>query len=111
MCIVGTTVEAQRRIYQEDRDEKVFIVPLVLGYHFVLEAEFLIEQYLRQIGKEQYLKTKDSSYSPLRVLRFAWRVFSKGNDITLSFGQPMDVLGNPVDADGYSYDQQGRQIN
>ena len=109
--LLGTTVEAQRRIYQEDRDEKVFIVPLVLGYHFVLEAEFLIEQYLRQIGKEQYLKTKDSSYSPLRVFRFAWRVFSKGNDITLSFGQPMDVLGNPVDADGHSYDQQGRRIH
>ncbi|MEL7427362.1 MAG: 1-acyl-sn-glycerol-3-phosphate acyltransferase [Bacteroidota bacterium] len=108
--LLGTTVEAQRRIYQEDRDEKVFIVPLVLGYHFVLEAEFLIEQYLRQIGKEQYLKTKDSSYSPLRVLRFAWRVFSKGNDITLSFGQPMDVLGNPVDEEGHSYDQQGRRI-
>ncbi len=109
--LLGTTVEAQRRIYQEDRDEKVFIVPLVLGYHFVLEAEFLIEQYLRQIGKEQYLKTKDSSYSPLRVLRFAWRVFSKGNDITLSFGQPMDVLGNPVDEEGHSYDKLGRRIH
>ncbi|MGH1432875.1 MAG: 1-acyl-sn-glycerol-3-phosphate acyltransferase [Lewinella sp.] len=109
--LLGTTVEAQRAIFQEGRDEKVFIVPLVLGYHFVLEAEFLIEQHLRQIGKEQYLKTKDNSYSPFRVLQFAWKVFSKGNNITLSFGQPMDVLGNPVDEQGNSYDQHGRKVD
>lgn len=109
--LLGTTVEAQRTIYQEGRDEKVFIVPLVLGYHFVLEAEFLIEQYLQYIGKERYIKSKDGSYSPFRVLKFAWRVFSQGNDITLSFGQPMDVLGNPVDAQGNSYDLHGRQVD
>lgn len=109
--LLGTTVEAQRTIYQDGRDDKVFIVPLVLGYHFVLEAEFLIEQYLQYIGKERYIKSKDGSYSPFRVLKFAWRVFSQGNDITLSFGQPMDVLGNHVDAQGNSFDQHGREVD
>ncbi len=108
--LLGTAIEAQRAIFQDDREEKVFIVPLVLGYHFVLEAEFLIEQHLRSSGKEHYIKAKDNFDSPWKVLQFAWRVFSKGNNITLSFGQPLDVLGNHVDADGASYDQHGRPV-
>lgn len=108
--LLSTTVEAQRAIFQQGRKEKVFIVPLILGYHFVLEAEFLIEQHLRQMGRERYLKLKDESYSPWKVLQYTWRVFSQGNDINLSLGQPMDVLGNRVDAEGNSYDQHGRPI-
>ena len=107
--LLGTAVEAQRRIYQEGGEGKVFIVPLVLGYHFVLEAEFLIEQHLRNIGKEQYLQTQDASKKPFRIFKFAWRVLSQGNNITLSFGKPMDVLGNPVNADGQSY-HHGNQV-
>lgn len=109
--LLGTAVEAQRQIYQEGRKDKIFIVPLVLGYHFVLEAEFLIEQQLRKMGKEQYLKAKDDSHKPFRIFKFAWRVFSKGNDISLSFGQPMDVLGNPVDKDGNSYSKQQGKVD
>lgn len=109
--LLGTAVEAQRQIYQEGRKDKIFIVPLVLGYHFVLEAEFLIEQQLRKMGKEQYLKAKDDSHKPFRIFKFAWRVFSKGNDISLSFGQPMDVLGNPVDKDGNSYSKQQEKVD
>ena len=109
--LLGTTIEAQRMSFQEGREEKVFIVPLVLGYHFVLEAEFLIEQHLRRIGKEHYIRVKDNFDSPWKVLQFAWKVFSQGNNITLSFGQPMDVLGNPVDAEGNSFDQHGRKVD
>ncbi|MEM1216749.1 MAG: 1-acyl-sn-glycerol-3-phosphate acyltransferase, partial [Bacteroidota bacterium] len=109
--LLGTTVEAQRAMYQNEQTEKVFIVPLVLGYHFVLEAEYLIEQHLKRIGKEHYLKAKDNFYSPFSILKFVWKLFSQSNDITVSVGQPMDVLGNRVDAEGNSYDQHGRQID
>ncbi|MCB0637712.1 MAG: 1-acyl-sn-glycerol-3-phosphate acyltransferase, partial [Lewinella sp.] len=108
--LLGTAVEAQRALFQEGKDQKVYVVPLVLSYHFVLEAEFLIEQHLRRAGKERYLKVKDDFYSVWKVLQFAWKVFSQGNDITLSFGQPMDVIGNPVDAEGVSYDHHGRPL-
>ena len=108
--LLGTTVEAQRLLYQAGKDEKIFIIPLVLGYHFVLEAPFLIEQHLKRMGRERYMRTKDDFFSPLRILQFAWKVLSQGNDITLSFGQPMDVMGNPVDDDGNSYDQYGNLI-
>jgi glycerol-3-phosphate O-acyltransferase len=108
--LLSTAVEAQRALYQQGKDQKIFIVPLVLGYHFVLEAPFLIEGYLRAMGKERFLKAKDDFYNPLQIIRFIWQVLSEGNDIALSFGQPMDVLGNPVDIDGKSYDKYGNLI-
>lgn len=111
MGLLGTTVEAQRALYEKNSNKKVFIVPLVLSYHFVLEAPFLIESYLRQIGKERFIKSKDDFYSVGGLIRFVWTVLAQGNDITLSFGQPMDVMGNPVDQNGNSFDQFGNQID
>lgn len=111
MGLLGTTVEAQRSLLQEGKEEKIFIVPLILSYHFVLEAPFLIEQHLRRIGKERYIRTKDSFDSLWQIIKFTWRLFSSGNEIVLSFAQPMDVLGNSVDDNGDSYDQYGNPIN
>ncbi len=109
--LLGTAVEAQRALYQRGKDEKVFIVPLILGYHFVLEAKFLIDQHLERTGKEQYLRTRDQADSIRKLSKFIWTVFARENTIHLSFGQPMDVLGNPVDAEGVSYDQHQRPID
>lgn len=109
--LLSTVLEAQRANFSRGDDTKIFVIPLVLGYHFVLEAPFLIEQHLKISGKERYLKEKDDFHSLRKILRFAWQFFSASNDITLSFGQPMDVLGNPVDAEGNSYDQYGNLID
>ena len=109
--LLSTVVEAQRALYAKGKEEKIFIVPLVLSYHFVLEAQYLIEQHLEREGKEHYLKTKDQSYSRRKLLKFLWQLFSESNDIILSFGQPMDVLGNPVNEDGISFDKHGIPIN
>ncbi len=108
--LLGTTVEAQRELYQKGEDRKVFIVPLIISYHVVLEAQFLIEQHLRRIGKERYLKVRDEFYSFRKLMKFAWNFFSQPSEITLSFGKPMDVLGNFVDAEGRSYDRFGRPL-
>ncbi len=109
--LLGTVVEAQRTLFQQGEDRKVFVVPMVLGYHFVLEAPFLIEQQLRYIGKERYIKSKDDFKSPWKVLKFAWKFFAESNDITVAFGQPLDVLGNHVDAEGNSYDKYGNLLD
>lgn len=107
--LLGSVIEAQRALCQKG-EGKVFVVPLVLSYHFVLEADFLIEQHLRQVGKERYMG-RDASHSPWRIFQFVWKFFAEGNDVTISIGQPMDVLGNPVDADGNSFDQYGNRID
>ncbi|MCK6691484.1 MAG: 1-acyl-sn-glycerol-3-phosphate acyltransferase [Thermoanaerobaculia bacterium] len=111
MGLLGTAVEAQRALCQKGAPGKVFIVPLVIGYHFVLEAPFLIEQHLRMTGKEQYLRLRDEGNSIRSWFRFIWRFFSTTNDITLSVGKPLDVLGNIVDARGSSFDRFGNEID
>ena len=109
--LIGTIVEAQRAIYEKGEDRKIYVAPLILGYHFVLEARFLIEQHLRKTGAEKYLTSRDDTYSLRKNLKFLWEFFSESNQINLSFGKPMDVLGNFVDEDGISYDQNGREVN
>jgi len=89
--LLGTAVEAQRANCEKGSNEKIFIVPLILSYHFVLEAKFLIEEHLKRTGN--------------------WELFSESSDITLSFGKPMDVLGNFVDSSGNSFDQKNNLIN
>ncbi|MCC6727595.1 MAG: 1-acyl-sn-glycerol-3-phosphate acyltransferase [Saprospiraceae bacterium] len=111
MGLLGTAMEAQRTNYQNGKNEKVFIVPLVLSYHFVLEAKYLIEQHLRFIGKEHYVRSKDDFYSLRKILKFGWTFFSQPSEITLSFGKPLDVLGNFVDEEGKSYDRFGKVVN
>jgi glycerol-3-phosphate O-acyltransferase len=109
MGLLGTTVEAQRCIYQEGREDKIFIVPLVLCYNVVLEAKELIEQHLTRTGKELYIPNK-KGFSLRKILRFAWKIFSKSSVITLSFGKPLDVLGNFVDRNGNSFDRFGNPV-
>ncbi|MEM8583260.1 MAG: 1-acyl-sn-glycerol-3-phosphate acyltransferase, partial [Bacteroidota bacterium] len=108
--LVGTAIEAQRIHYERGTDQKIFIVPVILSYPFVLEAKYLIEQHLRIAGKERYIASKDSFHSLRAIIKFIWGLFSKGNQLTISLGKPMDVLGNFVDDNGDSY-QGDQQIN
>ncbi len=109
--MLGTALEAQRALWQQGKEDKVFVVPVILGYHFVLEAEDLIEQHLRKTGQEQYLSKKDRSNSIRKALGFAWSLFSTSNDIIVSLGKPMDVLGNFVDSEGNSMGNNGQPID
>ncbi len=108
--LLSTVIEAQRAIYQKGEKTKIFVIPVILSYHFVLEAQFLVEQHLRRMGKERYLKAKDNFSSLRKIIQFAWQVISEGNEIIISIGRPMDVVGNPVDMDGNSFDQFGNQL-
>lgn len=110
MGLLGTAVDAQRRIYESGSDRKVFIVPLILSYHFVLEAQSLIDQHLKRTGKEQYY-VKDEFQSSWKILEFIWRFFQKSSEIIVSFGKPLDVLGNFVNEAGESVDQHGNLIH
>lgn len=110
MGLLGTVVEGQRAVYQKEKENKIFIVPLVISYHVVLEAKYLIEQHLQKTGKERYLKTKDFN-SARKLVQFIWNFFSQPSEITLSFGKPMDVLGNFVDEEGISYDRFGKPVD
>ena len=44
-------------------------------------------------------------------MRFIKALFTKNSDMYLSFGEPMDVMGNRIAADGHSYDKNGQKID
>lgn len=108
--LVNTAIEAQRNLLLRGEDTQVYVVPMILSYPFVLEGPQLIEQHLKRSGKERYIARRDNSYRPFKVLKFIWKILAEGNDITVSIGQPLDVLGNSVDQNGVSYDQYGTPI-
>jgi glycerol-3-phosphate O-acyltransferase len=112
--LLSTTIEAQRANYQKgvtDSQGKIFIVPVTINYHFVLEAPSLIQEYLTMTGQERYYKESDEFSTSYKIFKFLLKFFTKGSDISVSIGRAMDVLGNYVDAEGNSMDKNGRQIN
>lgn len=109
--LLNTIVEAQRDICLEKRDQNIYIIPLILDYHFVLEAKSLIRQHLTIDGKQKYTSIKDLGKSKRKIFKFLWEFYSKSSEIVCSFGQPMDFIGNQVDESGRSVDRHGKIIN
>lgn len=112
--LLSTAIEAQRANYQsgiQDISGKVFIVPVTINYHFVLEAPSLIQDYLSITGQERYYKENDEFSTSYKISKFLLKFFTKGSDISVSIGRAMDVLGNYVDQDGNSLDKWGRIID
>jgi len=112
--LLGTTIEAQREIFQEDPSpdaRKIFIFPVVINYHFVLEAPLLINDYLRLHGQEKYYVENDNLSTSYNILKFLIKFFTKGSDISVSIGRGMDILGNFVDDEGNSMDKRGKIID
>ena len=109
--LLGSAIEAQRNIFQEGRNEKIFMFPVVLNYHFVLEAPALIAEHLKREGQERYYIEKDEFSGSSKILSFLLKFFTKGSDISVSIGKGMDILGNYVDMDGHSLDKRGRIIH
>src|SRR5690606_13846632 len=112
--LLSTAIEAQRTNYQkgiEDTSGKVFIVPVTINYHFVLEAPSLIKEHLDRTGQERYYQESDEFSNSYKISKFLVKFFTKGSDISVSIGKPMDVVGNYVDAEGNSLDKKGRIID
>jgi glycerol-3-phosphate O-acyltransferase len=111
--LLSSTIEAQRNLYLESPTtepvRKIFIVPVTLNYHFVLEAPDLIDEYLSSKGQDRYLPEQDK-YGSWQLLQFLFKFFTKGSNISVSIGRGLDVMGNYVDDQGNSLDAQGRVI-
>ena len=111
--LLGTAMEAQRICYAKDSTEKatkVFVVPMVINYHFVLEAPGLINHYLRQKGQERYYMENDQYSSSFNMIKFLLKFITKGSNISVTIGRGMDLLGNYVDEQGNSLDKNNKII-
>ncbi len=108
--LLGTGVSAYQRSLAQGDPQPVYVVPLTLNFGLCLEAEGLIHDYLRAVGREYYLLPDDPFDSPLEVMRFLTKIARMETSMVLRFGQPMDVLGHRVDAAGRSFDARGREV-
>lgn len=109
--LLGTSVQAQRSLCESGSDKKVVIVPLVLCNHFVLEAKPLIEQYLRSVGKERYVRKNDTPKGFFAMMKYVFSFFRVDTEAVFSFGEPMDVFGHKLDEDGTSRDLKNNKVD
>ncbi len=102
--LLGTALQAQLENLVENKpNPKVFVVPLVMNYHFVFEASSLVEDYLAQSGKFRFMPNDAQEIVPLKGLaKFFWKIFSARTELWIKVGKPLDVFGNFVDLEGQS---------
>jgi glycerol-3-phosphate O-acyltransferase len=89
----------------------IFVVPCTINYQLVLEAETLIDDYLKEEGKGRYIIEDDEFSKPKRVLDFVQKLFSLNSRIHVVISRPLDVFGNRVDDEGRSLDHRGRVVD
>ncbi len=109
--LLNSLLSAQRSIYQMGGQQKIIVVPLIIGYHCTLEAQTLINSHLKTTGEEKYVSSKKKTLTLSSILSFAWKFFSQASEIHLSFGEPMDVLGYKLDKDAKSVDDRGNEVD
>jgi glycerol-3-phosphate O-acyltransferase len=110
--LLGTALDAQIENYRIGKENpSVFIVPMVMSYHFVLEASSLIEDYLIEAGKHRFMLVDEEPWQFVKVLNFFWRLFSSQSGITVRVGRALDIFGNYVDENGRSIGPNGSTIN
>jgi glycerol-3-phosphate O-acyltransferase len=110
--LLGTGIRAWQDSLEQGRSpSEVLVVPCTLSYTLVLEAETLIEDALEEEGQSRYIITDDEFSEPLTVATFARKVLQLDASVHVRFGRPLDLIGNPVQANGQSLDPSGQQID
>ncbi len=109
--LLGTGLSAAQRLLKSGTGQGIYIVPMTLNFSLVLEADGLINDHMRSVGKEYYLLPDDPFESPLEVASFVMKLASMETSAVIRLGEPMDVLGHRVGPDGRSYDRHGRPVD
>lgn len=112
--LLGTAIEAQRinlQKYNEETAKKIFVVPVVLNYHFVIEGDSLIKQHLSIMGKERYIGEKSGVTTSIKLVKLFFKFLTAKPGMNISFAKPMDVFGNEIDDDGDSINAIGQKVS
>lgn len=112
MGLLGMGLDAYIHNLAAGRDKPdIFVVPCTMNYQLILEAETLIDDWLKEVGKSRYIITDDEFSEPKVVLDFVRKLFSLDSKIHFTICRPLDVFGNLVDEEGRSIDNRGRVID
>lgn len=110
--LAGTGLQAFiHNVKRQKPRSRIFYVPATLSFQLVLEAETLIADFLKEVGKSRYIIADDEFSKPARILDFMSQGMNLHSKIYVTFGQACDPFGNPVDDEGVSHDPRGRSID
>jgi glycerol-3-phosphate O-acyltransferase len=109
--LAGTAIEAFARNRSRGIDRPVYFVPTTINYALTLEAESLIEDYLREQGKARYILEDDEFSSIERWVDFFRKLGAMASACVIHFGEPMDCFTNRVDDEGRSVTPEGRVLD
>jgi len=110
--LIGTGIKAYINNLKANKEKpNIYIVPCNINYHLVLEAETLIDDYLKETGKAQYIIENDEFSSIFKVFRFITKMAKLNTHLCINFASPLDLFGNKVNSLGQSCDSHGRIID
>jgi glycerol-3-phosphate O-acyltransferase len=110
--LLGTVMSAYVRNLRASKPRpNIYFVPCTISYKLVLEAETLIDDYLKEVGKSRYIIEDDEFSQPRRILKFLSNLISLDSRVVITFSEPLDIVGNRVDHDGHSIDPRGRPVD
>lgn len=110
--LLGTGIVAWQQGLRAGRPKpEILVVPCTLSFALVLEAETLIEDALKAVGKSRYIISDDEFSQPRTVASFARQVLNLDASAHVHLGAPLDLLGNPVDDAGRTLDPSGDPVD
>ena len=110
--LLGTGLRAYINNLRGGREKPgIYVIPVTVSYELVLEAETLIDDFLRETGQSRYIIVDDEFSKPTRIYSFLERILELDARIYITLGTPLDVFGNAVRRDGVSVDARGRPID
>lgn len=110
--LLGTATSAYvRNLRAKKARPNLYFVPCTISYKLVLEAETLVDDYLKEVGKSRYIIEDDEFSQPRRILNFLRNLISMDSRVVITFSEPLDIVGNRVDLEGRSLDPHGRPID
>jgi glycerol-3-phosphate O-acyltransferase len=108
--LLSTAVEAQQENFIHNR-KKIFVLPLVINYQYNIECSSLINQHLVEIGKEKYVSDSFEYSTTYKIIRFFKHLFHADTEVVVSFGKPLDIIGNEVNSNGDSIAPNGKPFD
>ena len=110
--LLGTALDAYKNNLEAEKSRpNVYLLPATISYGLVLEAQTLISDHLKSVGKSRYIITDDEFSKPRRVAQFMSELLKLNSKIYITFGPPLDPFGNRVDFQGRSLDPRGRTVD
>ena len=96
--LLGTTMDAQYNNFARAKAtgepaKKIIVIPVVMNYHFILEAPSLIDEHLKRTGEGLFYAENDQYSTSFKILRFIYKFLTQSSKIYLSFAPPMDLFG------------------